>query len=133
MRLFRVIIPVKDIDAAAAFYEKLLGGQPGERVTAGRHYFTCDDVLLACWDALSDGDPEFPGPNRGVVYLSTSEPLEEVRDRMLRAGGVPEPERGTVAVRPWRERSFYFRDPWGNRLCVVEAGTEYRGGPFIFP
>jgi catechol 2,3-dioxygenase-like lactoylglutathione lyase family enzyme len=133
MRLFRVILPVGNIDVAATFYQALLGGQPGERVTAGRHYFECEGTLLACWDAVSDGDPQFPGPNPGVVYLSTPEPLDSVRERVLQSGAVPDPERGSVAVRPWGERSFYFCDPWGNRLCVVATGSEYRGGSFTFP
>jgi catechol 2,3-dioxygenase-like lactoylglutathione lyase family enzyme len=133
MRLFRVILPVADIDAAAAFYQELLGGQPGERVTAGRHYFDCEGTLLACWDAVRDGDPQFPGPNQGVVYLSTAEPLERVRERVVRAAAVPDPQRGAIAVQPWGERSFYFRDPWGNRVCVAATGTEYLGGSFTFP
>ena len=133
MRLFRVIVPVQDIEAGAAFYRYLLGGPPGERVTGGRHYFDCEGTLLACWDAEADGDPVFPGPNTGTVYLSTAEPLDAVRARAVEAGAVPDSDRGDVAVRPWRERSFYAYDPWGNRFCVVEAGTEYRGGAFDFP
>ncbi len=37
-RLYRVILPVSNIDEAAAFYCYLLG-IPGERVSPGRHYF----------------------------------------------------------------------------------------------
>lgn len=130
MRLFRVILPVADIEVATAFYQALLGGCEGERVTTGRHYFDCDGVLLACWDPVADGDEEWPGPNLGYVYLSTEEPLEAVRARVLAAGAVPDDVRGDVGARPWGERSFYAQDPWGNRFCVVERGTEYRGGPF---
>ncbi|MDT7742156.1 MAG: hypothetical protein QOE59_1234 [Actinomycetota bacterium] len=133
MQLFRVILPVEDIDAAAAFWTAVLGGVPGERVTGGRHYFDCGGTLLACWDPLADGDPAFPGPNHGTVYLATDEPLPAVRERALAAGAVPDEHRGGVARQPWGEHSFYARDPWGNRFCVVEAGTEYRGGHFSFP
>ena len=50
VRLFRVILPVGDIDAATTFWSAVLGGAEGERVTAGRHYFDCGGTLLACWD-----------------------------------------------------------------------------------
>jgi catechol 2,3-dioxygenase-like lactoylglutathione lyase family enzyme len=129
MRIFRVIVPVEDIDAATKFYGSLLCAS-GERVTSGRHYFDCDGVLLACWDARADGDPGFPGPNAGRVYLSTSEPLEAVRRRAIAAGAFPDARRGAIASQPWGERSFYARDPWGNPFCVAESGTEYRGGAF---
>jgi catechol 2,3-dioxygenase-like lactoylglutathione lyase family enzyme len=130
MKLFRVILPVRDIDAAAAFYTNLLGGLPGERVTAGRHYFDCEGTLLALWDPLADGDPEPVDPNHGFVYFATTEPLEQVRERAITGGAVPDPIRGEIGTRPWRERSFYVRDPWGNPVCVVEHGTEYLGGEF---
>jgi hypothetical protein len=28
------------------------------RVSGGRHYFDCGGAILACYDALADGDPE---------------------------------------------------------------------------
>jgi catechol 2,3-dioxygenase-like lactoylglutathione lyase family enzyme len=65
MRLFRVIVPVPDIDAAARFYETLLR-LPGKQ-----------------------DDP--------------------------------------IAVQPWGERSFYLRDPYGNRLCMVDQRTLFTG------
>jgi len=48
---------------------------------------------------------------------------------------VPHPDgaRGQVAEQPSGERSFYASDPWGNRFCIVQRGTEYRGGLFTFP
>jgi uncharacterized glyoxalase superfamily protein PhnB len=67
------------------------------------------------------------------VYLATEEPLETVRRRALDAGAVPDPGYGTIADRPWGERSFYARDPWGNPFSFVAAGTEYRGGGFDLP
>ena len=45
-RLFRVILPVSDIDEAAAFYTVLLG-MPGIRVWSNRHYFDCAGTILA--------------------------------------------------------------------------------------
>lgn len=126
MRLYRVVLPVGDIEAAAAFYGLLLG-RPGRRVFPGRHHFDCDGVLLVVWDPIADGDPAAAGPNPGDVYLSSGEPLGEVRERALRGGATPAAKRGEIGTWPWGERSFYAHDPWGNRFCIVQAGTEYRG------
>jgi len=132
MHLFRVIVPVGDIDAAATFYGALLG-LGGERVSSGRHYFKCECTILSCWDALADGDPEYPGPNPAHVYLSTDEPLEAVRERALAAGATSDSMRGKVGVRAWGERSFYASDPWGNPFCIVQSGSEYTGGTLRRP
>jgi len=132
MHLFRVIVPVEDIERAAAFYSHLLD-MAGERVTSGRHYFDCEGVILACWDPRADGDPAFPGPNHGHVYLATAQDLNAVRARALADGAVPDAQRGEVARQPWGESSFYARDPWGNPFCVVARGSEYRGGDFGGP
>src|SRR5262249_9172362 len=45
-KLFRVILPVSNIETAAKFYALILG-LPGERVSPGRHYFNCDGTILA--------------------------------------------------------------------------------------
>jgi catechol 2,3-dioxygenase-like lactoylglutathione lyase family enzyme len=37
-RLYRTSLPVTDIEAAARFYGAVLG-EPGRRVSPGRHYF----------------------------------------------------------------------------------------------
>ena len=30
-------------------------------------------------------------------------------------------------TRPWGERSFYGRDPFGNPICLVDSGTTFTG------
>lgn len=132
MKLFRVIVPVSDIDAAADFYSDLLD-TPGERVSSGRHYFDCDGTVLAVLDPLADGDATPLEPNQEQVYLATTELLEQVRQRAIDAGAVPDTALGEIDVRPWGERSFYIRDPWENPVCLVEHGTEYLGGKFTAP
>ena len=124
-RLFRVIVPVADIERAARFYAQLLA-MPGERVSPGRHYFDCGGTILACYDALADGDPGPVGPNPEHVYLA----LDDLEAAFVRAreAGCRELE-ASIAVRPWGERSFYARDPFGNPLCLVDAATVYTGGP----
>jgi catechol 2,3-dioxygenase-like lactoylglutathione lyase family enzyme len=129
MRLYRVILPVADIDITARFYSAA-----GERVSPGRHYFDCEGVVLACYDAAADGDE--PGEARALLeplYFAVDD-LESVRARCVDAGavfketqiqGVGAP--GRIEMRPWGERSFYTEDPFGNTLCFVDRASVFIG------
>ncbi len=120
--LFRVIVPVTDIDRAERFYSKLLG-IPGKRVSSGRHYFDCGGTILACFDPRADTDTFDLGPNPDHVYFTVRD-LEGARSRASVAGAeILDP----IAIRPWGERSFYLKDPFGNKLCFVDAGTKFTG------
>jgi catechol 2,3-dioxygenase-like lactoylglutathione lyase family enzyme len=120
-----------DLESAERFYSALLG-QSGERVSPGRHYFECGGVTLALYSPKADGDARAPHPNFDHVYLAVDE-LEAVpaRAKQLRAlstatgdGGLP---MGDITTRPWGERSFYLRDPFGNPLCFVDSRTLFTG------
>jgi len=113
-KLFRVIVPVSDIDRAARFYQAVLG-LDGVRVSDGRHYFDCDGCILACFDPRADGDDYDPTPNPEWIYIAVGD-LGAVYDACRRAGatfsagevhGTPA---GEIAVRPWcfvdRESTF---------------------------
>ena len=123
MKLFRVIVPVADIDRAAAYYEVLLD-RPGRRVSSGRHYLDCEGTILALYSPRQDGDSFDPRPNQEHLYFAVDD-LEAVhrRARRLAAGPVD----GNIAIRPWGERSFYLRDPFGNPLCMVHRPTAFSG------
>jgi uncharacterized glyoxalase superfamily protein PhnB len=122
-RLFRVILPVGDIDAAAVFYAKLLQ-HAGRRVSPGRHYFDCGGVILACFDPRADGDAFDARPNPDHVYFAVPD-LEAVYTR-ARSAGCAELE-ATIQTRPWGERSFYAKDPFGNSICFVDETTVFTG------
>lgn len=124
MRVFRIILPVDDIDKAEIFYATLLA-QPGRRVSMGRHYYDLGQMILALYDPAADGDagPAVPMPE--PVYFAVHD-LAAFLDRALAAGALFAAD-GTIADRPWGETSFYCRDPWGNKLCFVAAGTEFTG------
>jgi catechol 2,3-dioxygenase-like lactoylglutathione lyase family enzyme len=127
MRIFRVILPAGDLEASVAFYSSVLEDS-GWRVSPGRHYFDGGDVILAIVDPHADGDPWEPRPNFDHVYFSVTG-LEAALARVT-ATGVPldtPGERPGIAVRPWGERSFYAKDPFGNPICFVETGTEFTG------
>jgi len=130
-KLFRVILPVTDIEAAARFYAAVLG-QSGVRVSPGRHYFDCDGTILACFDPSADGDGYAAQPNPECLYFAVDD-LEKTKAVCIEAGGKPgtgdihgDPA-GAIATRPWGERSIYFTDPFGNPICFVQRGTEFAG------
>ena len=121
-RLYRVILPVPDIEKAAAFYGDLLAAT-GRRVSPGRHYFDCGGTILACFDPRADGDGFDARPNPDHVYFAVDD-LEAAYERAKRLGcqELSEPKK-----MPWGEVSFYAKDPFGNPICLVRAGTEFTG------
>lgn len=129
--LFRVIVPVGDIDRAAAFYGRIFSSA-GVRVSDGRHYFDCGGVILACFDPQADGDGYAPTPLPEWLYFAVDD-LDATFAACRAAGAVPaegdvhgDPA-GQIARRPWGERSFYVLDPFGNKLCFVDRATLFRG------
>jgi catechol 2,3-dioxygenase-like lactoylglutathione lyase family enzyme len=121
-RLFRVVLPVSDIEAAVSFYGRLLV-TPGVRVWSNRHYFDCGGTILACVQPPAEGDPEQFGPNPESVYFS----VDDLEATFARAQDAGCRELDTIDLRPWGERSFYARDPFGNPICFVDAQTLFTG------
>ena len=130
-RLYRVILPVGDIERAASYYTELLGLE-GMRVSPGRHYFDCGGVILALYDPLADSDNRQARPNFDHVYFAVPD-LHAVYRRAKRLGNLSDETgdgnlpMGKIARRPWGERSFYLRDPFGNPLCFVVSKTLFTG------
>jgi len=127
VRLYRVILPVDDIERAQQFYGQLLRIE-GERVSPGRHYFDCGGVILACYDPAADGDERGEGwrPHfNQYVYFAVSN-LEDFfeRARALDCRSLDE----EIAEMPWGERLFYAQDPFGNPICFVDEKTVFTGG-----
>jgi predicted enzyme related to lactoylglutathione lyase len=132
-RLYRVILPVNDLDTAVPFYAALLE-QPGFRVSGGRHYFACGGVTLALYSPQGDGDARTPRPNFDHVYFAVDD-LESAFQRAGQTGGLSTATgdgglpMGAIARRPWGERSFYMQDPFGNPICFVDAASIFTGRP----
>jgi len=131
-RLYRVPVPVSDIEAAQRFYETVLG-TPGQRVSPGRHYFDCQGTIPACFDPQADGDGYAAKPNPEALYLAVSD-LAETFEACGKAGaqfaeGAPPGvgPLGEIVTRPWGEESFYVADPFGNRLCFVRSDSIFTG------
>lgn len=127
--LFRIILQVDNLDEAESFYGKLLGDS-GRRIPyASRHYIDCGPVILALVDPAVDGDTAKPLPD--YIYFAVAD-VETVHARATQLGclateDVHGARAGDVVVRPWGERSFYVRDPWGNGLCFVDQTTLFTG------
>ena len=132
VELSRVILPVTDIERAARFYAHVPGIE-GRRVSPGHHYFDCGGTILACFDPRADGDDQDPRPNPEWLYFAVDD-LEAGHEAARRAGAtLPRDEihgdpAGSIARRPWGERSFYAEDPFGNKICFVDHDTTFRGG-----
>ena len=131
-KLYRVIVPVGDIEHAARFYGAILNAS-GRRVSPGRHYFDCEGTILACFDPKADGDGYTPKPNPEPIYLAVDD-LEAAFTAATRAGAVFPSETipavgalGEIVQRPWGERSFYCADPFANPLCFVSRDSVFTG------
>ena len=119
-RLIRVLIRVPDIGRAATFYAHALGSA-GRRVSPGRHHFEAGSVEVACYDPVADGDLHDTAQSLSLwqLYVAVDD-LEAVLERVRDSGGsVAQP----ISSQPWGERSFYAADPFGNRICFVDAAT----------
>ena len=126
--IFRVVLEVSDLNAAVSFYAQLLGIE-GRMLRGSRAYFDCGPVILAILDPTPGNIA--PTPNVGDVYFSVKN-LEGYHARARDLGclspeDVHEESAGNIVTRPWGERSFYVRDPWGNGLCFVDEETLFTG------
>lgn len=126
-QFFRLNVEVGSLDAAAAFYGKLLGMQ-GRKQAGSRCYFECGPVTLSVLDVSSARQPH----SAAKALYFTVKNLEAAFERAralgcLSAENVHDSPGGGIVVRPWGERSFYAEDPWKNPLCFVEEGTVYTG------
>ena len=125
VRLFRIILEVGDLDRASEFYSRLLDTE-GRKVGGGRVYFDCGSMTLALLQ------PEgTPTPIPEYLYFAVDD-LEAFHARAkdldaLSKESVHGESAAEIVVRPWRERSFYAFDPWGNGLCFVDDQTLFTG------
>ncbi|MCL6443452.1 MAG: VOC family protein [Alicyclobacillus sp.] len=122
VRLYRVILPVSDIEQATRFYSFVLN-MPGKRVSSGRHYFDCGGTVLACFDPKADGDSFALPPNPDHVYFAVSD-LDDIYARVQETGC---PIDVNIETQPWGERCFYAKDPFGNPICFVDERSVFLG------
>jgi catechol 2,3-dioxygenase-like lactoylglutathione lyase family enzyme len=131
-KLYRILVPVSDIERAQSFYAAVLGSV-GQRVSPGRHYFDCEGTILACFDPAADSEGRSATPNPEDIYIAVDD-IEETFENCRRAGAqavtADSPATGPLGrihARPWGEVSFYVKDPFGNPLCFVDRATVFTG------
>jgi uncharacterized glyoxalase superfamily protein PhnB len=123
-KLFRVILPVSEIESAARFYRLILG-LDGQRVSPGRHYFDCGGTILACFDPRADGDNFDSPPNPNYVYFAV--PDLDATFQRAKTANCSELDQ-EIKTMPWGERMFYGKDPFGNPISFVDEKTMFTGG-----
>jgi len=118
-QLFRVVVPVSDLDVAVHFYQQLLL-EDGHRLSPSWHYFQLGHVMLACHDAAAEGLPA-QAPNRMPIYIAVDESMVQLRFRAAQLGAR---ELDAEARQlPNGETGLMLSDPGGNRLCLVDSHT----------
>ena len=125
-KLFRVVLPVTNLDHAVRLYSGLLQ-LSGTRVSGGRHYFDCEGTILVCYEAAADGDDPSPQPTchpGQFIYFSVRD-LDAAHQRAVALGFTI--KTGDIRKMPWGERIFWATDEFGNQISFVESGTEYLG------
>ncbi|MBX7150357.1 VOC family protein [bacterium] len=109
-------IPVKDMNRAAAFYEKILGASLHRDNIMGfdMAFLPCDQGSVG--GALVSGEGYVPSDKGALVYLNGGNDLSQVLNRVVSAGGtviVPKtnitPEIGFFAI---------FKDVEGNKVAL---------------
>ena len=108
--LIRVTVPVADIERATTFYGRVLH-QPGRRLSAGEHEFSCGGAALVCAESAGTA------PHTSPLYLAVPD-LENHYGRSSTSGCRAI---GRIGPLPSGRRGFEVEDPFGNRLCFVES------------
>ncbi len=121
MHLYRVVLPVSDIERPTTYYSALLS-MPGKRVSAGQHSFDCEGTVLTVRDARADSRRPDGGPSAQQVYFAVDD-LEHMHGHAFYVpGGVVS---AAIETLPSGERCFSVRDPFGNPLFFVDRATVF--------
>ncbi len=126
-RVLETVLYASDLEAAEAFYSKVLGLEPYHRADGRQVFFRLDEQMLLIFNAdeteKPPRDPRLPVPPHGargaghVCFRADGEEISAWRQR-LEAHGV---EIEADFRWPSGGRSIYFRDPAGNSLEFAEA------------
>jgi predicted enzyme related to lactoylglutathione lyase len=116
-RVHRTALPVKDIDAAAKFYSKLLDNS-GKRISPDRHYYDLGGFILALYQPAGGGSGWSFETNQ-YFYLSAAD-LDDMRRKVTEGGGKCLTENAKM---PWGETMFFATDPSGSRIGICREDS----------
>jgi predicted enzyme related to lactoylglutathione lyase len=132
VKLYKVVIPVSDLEQAKTYYLHLLGVN-GRRMSPREYHYDCGNVVLCCRHPGSEGDPTPVSRSFQQVHLAV-EDVEAVFEKAKTAGGCALDQE--IRAEPWGDRSFVAQDPFGNTLVFSDQETMERetskrtsGGP----
>ena len=119
--LDHVVLWIRDLPRAVAWYRDVLGCEPGFRYhEIGMEHLWFGSILIGLWDAddprAAGSLPAAPGTNVDHLGLATGPFDHAAMLAHLGAHGVAvEDDFDQTGARGYG-RSVYLRDPWGNRL-----------------
>ena len=128
-----VVFLVDDMARAMAWYAQVLGCVPGYAYAAlGMEQVWCGAALIVLWDVTHPGaadaiPPVAGGRNVDHVCIATSPFDPHAMRSHLAAHGVPIEREAVHGGARGMGHSFYFRDPFGNKL-EVKGPAEYPDG-----
>ncbi len=131
--LDHVVFLVDDMDKALKFYGEVLGCVPGYAYPAmGMEQVWCGSALIVLWDITHPGaasavPPVKGGRNVDHVCITTTPFAPEAMRAHLAAHGIEIEREATHGGARGVGHSFYFRDPFGNKL-EVKGPAEYPDG-----
>lgn len=126
MKLYRIILPVTDIESAVTFYSNIFNLR-GHRVSPGRHYYNLGGTILALYDPVADGDEiqqEWKFHENQYIYIAVNN-LDQIHQKIKNSNCQHVDEK--IEIMPWGERLFYSNDPFGNPVCFVDESTLFTG------
>ena len=112
LSLYQVVVPVTDLEKAAAFYQQLFGLE-GRRVAGDRHDFDLGGLSWSC-----RGVSAASGGSSGLYFVT-----EDMDGFWERAKGLGSVESDGMVTEPWGDRRFVTRDPFGNPIGFVDEQT----------
>jgi catechol 2,3-dioxygenase-like lactoylglutathione lyase family enzyme len=108
MSRVQLSINVSDLDAAVAFYSRLLGTDPAKVRPGYANFAVTDPPLKLVLNSPGNG-PAGTINHLGVEVASTAE-VDQAAERLATAGLDPEPEPGAVCCYA-RQDKVWVRDP----------------------
>jgi catechol 2,3-dioxygenase-like lactoylglutathione lyase family enzyme len=115
-----VMLPVKNLERARAFYEKCLGFEPGERHADGKYVYAGAGAFLALFPKEEGTRAEHTALSFKVADIGAA--IRELQTRGVTFANYDYPGLQTVdhVCVLGAEKAAWFEDTEGNCLCLHE-------------